>query len=619
MFVTDGKQTSTDRPPQRAKQDTNADSPLHDACKKGNLTRVRDILSQGVYDVDRRDKKHGRTILMVAAKNGHSQILEFLLRKGANVSQVDNNGDSALHWACSRGHVDIVKHLLSQHNVDIDSRGQFGRTSLMTALFRGHREVADVLVRRGANVSIVDDNGDSILHSACRGGHVCMVRYVLSHCSVDINSRSKSGKTPLMTTVYYGHREIFDVLVGMGANMSHLDDDGDNILHYASKGGHVSMVKYVLSNCSVDINSRTKFGKTPLMTTVYHGHRVVADVLVGLGANVSLVDANGDSVLHAACRGGHMNLVKYVLSSYRTDVNSRSKSGKTPLMTTVYYGHREIFDVLLGMGANVSHVNNDGDNILHYVCRGGHVSMARYLLSTCSVDINSRSKVGKTPLMTTVYYGYRELFDVLVGLGANVSHVDDDSDNVLHYTCRGGHVGMVKHLLSNYSVDINSRGVCGRTPLMTAVYHGHIDMFMYLLSLGANVSDVDDHGDNILHRASIGGHAKMVQHIISQNIVDINCRGRYGRTPLLRAAFYGKRGAFNVLVSNGCRNDLVDDDGLTILHLACLGGHVEMVQYILSQRMADINATNKDGDTAAILAKRKGQHACYQCLVSRHG
>ncbi len=41
----------------------------------------------------------------------------------------------------------------------------------------------------------------------------------------------------------------------------------------------------------------------------------------------------------------------------------------------------------------------------------------------------------------------------------------------------------------------------------------------------------------------------------------------------------------------------MDDEGHTILHLASLGGRVEMVKYVLSQNITDINATNKDGDS----------------------
>ncbi|XP_067650458.1 serine/threonine-protein phosphatase 6 regulatory ankyrin repeat subunit B-like [Haliotis asinina] len=773
---TDGKQTYAERPPQHvvAKQETFADGPLHDACEKGNLTRVRDILSRSLDDVNRRAKKYGRTPLMTAAKKGHYQIVEFLIRKGANVSHVDNNGDSTLHWACSGGHVDIVKHLLSNYSADINSRGHLGRTPLMTTVYHGHRQVFDVLLELGANASLVDGEGDNVLYSACRGGHVDMVRTdfvddeghtilhlaslgghveivknILSQNMADINATNKDGDTaailakhktktcterppqhdlakqetfatsPLHDACKNGNLIIvrhilFQSLVDINRRdikNDLVDVDGHTILHLASLGGRVEMVKYILSHNMADINATNKDGdtaailanqstprhatsapesvdflcttsgipfttsspesmpavreserppqqkvdqnetfadsplhdackkgdlnrvryilsrglidvsnrddskgRTSLMVAVQKGHERIVEFLLRKGANVSQVDNNGHSVLHWACSGGYVGLVKHLLSKYSIDINKRDRFGRIPLMSAVYNGHKELFDVLVGMGANVSIVDANGDSILHSACRGGHVGMVKHVLASSSVDINSRSKSGKTPLMITVYYGYMDLLHVLVGMGANVSHVQDDGDNILHWACRGGHVDMVKHIISNYGVDINSRDMCGRPPLMTSVYFGYTDIFKYLVSFGANVSYVDDYGDNILHRASTGGHAKMVQYIISQNMVDINSRGRYGRTPLMIAAHRGRREAFDVLVNGGSLTDLVDDEGHTTLHLACLGGRMEIAEHIISQNMTDFYARDKAGKTAAIIAKHEDQPSCFKCL-----
>ncbi|XP_046563726.1 kinase D-interacting substrate of 220 kDa-like [Haliotis rubra] len=244
------------------KEETFVNSPLHDACRKGNLTRVRSILSQGLVDINIRDGNHGKTPLMVAAQEGHCRILSFLIRKGANMSQVDNDGKNFLHWACNCGHVGMAECLLPQYDIDINHKHV---SPLLQAAYRGSKDVFEFLVCMGANVSQVDDRGDKVLHWGCKGGHLGMVKYLLSLCSVDINSSGKMGVTPLMWAALYGYRDIFQFLVRMGASLSQLDDMRNNILHRASLAGRLEMVKYIIRQNTVNINARNKDGETAAM------------------------------------------------------------------------------------------------------------------------------------------------------------------------------------------------------------------------------------------------------------------------------------------------------------------------------------------------------------------
>ncbi|XP_071111901.1 serine/threonine-protein phosphatase 6 regulatory ankyrin repeat subunit B-like [Haliotis cracherodii] len=590
------------------------DTDLHLACKKGDLDRLTCILSESLVDPNSRGK-WGVTPIMVAAEMGHRQVFDLLVTQGADVTLVDDNRNNILHVASLGGHVDMVKYVLSQKVADINSRGQYGRTPLMVAAEKGLRQVFDLLVGEEADVSLVDDNRDNILHVTCLGGHVDMVKYVLSQKVADIHSRGNYGRTPLMMAAEKGHRRVFDLLVTQGADVTLVDDDRHNILHVASLGGHVDIVKYVLLQKVADINSRGRYGWTPLMVAAQKGHRQVFDLLVTQGADVSLVDDDGNNVLHVACLEGHVDIVKYVLSQKVADINSRGRYGWTPLMVAAQKGHRQVFDLLVGEEADVSLVDDDGNNVLHVACLEGHVDMVKYVLSQKVADINSRGQYGRTPLMVAAEKGLRQVFDLLVGEEADVSLVDDNRDNILHVTCLGGHVDMVKYVLSQKVADIHSRGNYGRTPLMMAAEKGHRQVFDLLVTQGADVTLVDDDRHNILHVASLGGHVDIVKYVLLQKVADINSRGRYGWTPLMVAAQKGHRQVFDLLVTQGADVSLVDDDGNNVLHVACLEGHVDIVKYVLSQKVADINSRGRYGSTPLMVAAQKGHRQVFDLLV----
>ncbi|XP_048250651.1 fibronectin type 3 and ankyrin repeat domains 1 protein-like [Haliotis rufescens] len=132
---------------------------------------------------------------MAAAEKGHRQVFDLLVTQGADVSLVDGNRNNILHVACLGGHVNMVKYVPSQKVADINSRGQYGRTSLMLTVGAGHRQVFDLLVREGAAVSLVDDNRNNILQLACLGGHEDMVKHVHALNVEDIDDRNKHDNT----------------------------------------------------------------------------------------------------------------------------------------------------------------------------------------------------------------------------------------------------------------------------------------------------------------------------------------------------------------------------------------------------------------------------------------
>ncbi|XP_067661828.1 ankyrin repeat domain-containing protein 50-like [Haliotis asinina] len=392
------------------------------------------------------------------------------------------------------------------------------------------------------------------LHTASKTGDLSRVKSLLSHGRADVNCQEWIGRTPVMWAAGEKHEEVVKLLVSKGANMSLLDRFDMNILHSACLGGDVEVVKYVLSQNMLDINGRVQCGRTAVMLAAENGHKDVVELLVGKGADMSLVDETDDNVLHCACRGGDVELVKYVLSQSNVDINSRGWIKRTPMMAAAERGHTEVVKLLVSRGADVSLVDTVGENVLHWACVGGHVQTVMYILSQSNVDINSSGWKKRTPMMAAAERGHTEVVKLLVSRGADVSLVDTVGENVLHWACVGGHVQTVMYILSQSNVDINSRGWKKRTPMMAAAERGHTEVVKLLVSRGADVSLVDTVGNNILHYACQGGNVEVVRFVVSQNIVDINCRGMQNMTSVMVAAKYGRKDVVEFLVSRGAES-----------------------------------------------------------------
>ncbi|XP_067653868.1 inversin-like [Haliotis asinina] len=326
-----------------------------------------------------------------------------------------------LYDASSRGDLERVKRILAEGDVDINYRGQWSRTPVMQAAWKGHRDVVEFLVGRGADVSLVDSNGNNVLHFACAGGDLETVKLILSMNVVNINSRGWYNKTPVMMALGSGHRDVVEFLVGRGADVSLVDRNGNNVLLWACIGGDLETVKLILSlNVGdVDINYKGWYSRTPVMQAAWKGHRDVVEFLVDRGADVSLVDSNGNNVLHFACAGGDLETVKLILSMNVVNINSRGWKNKTPVMWAAGSGHRDVVEFLVGGGADVSLVDRWGNNVLLWACIGGDLETVKLIMSMNVVDINARNNDGKTAADITRDWGRQRMLDLLVSRGAH--------------------------------------------------------------------------------------------------------------------------------------------------------------------------------------------------------
>ncbi|XP_046556743.1 ankyrin repeat domain-containing protein 17-like [Haliotis rubra] len=453
------------------------DNLLHEASGDGDLYRVQQIVTDSHVDINSREKEHGMTPAMLAAHGGHKDVFDFLVRNGCNLSVVDSTGNNNLQMACFGGHVGIVKYIVSLAIVDMNSRGQFRRTPMMTASSRGNCEVFQVLLKRGAKLTLMDKAGDNILTIACRGGHTEMAKYIISLNIVEGNTRRYHGRSRLMTAARMGNRELFETCICAGGNVTEIDADGNNILHLACCGGDVVIVKYILSHNITDINSRGVYQRTPAILAAAWGHKHAFELIVSEGGDVSKVDVHLNNILHVACLHSQFEMVKYIISQNITDINSRGDKGRTPPMMAAGKSHIGVFDFLVRKGADTSLNDSNGDNILFLACRAGQVGIVDYILSRNITDVNSRGAHWMTPIMVAASRGQIKVFHFLLNTGGNVTMLDRNGNNILHIASYHGEIKVVRYILSGNFVDINTKNKNSDTAAMIATHRGHSKVY----------------------------------------------------------------------------------------------------------------------------------------------
>ncbi|RYP39319.1 hypothetical protein DL768_010725 [Monosporascus sp. mg162] len=120
----------------------------------------------------------GQTPLSWAAEEGHREIVQLLLDKGAEIDAKDNDGRTPLWWAARNGHKEIVL-LLLEKGAEIDAKGNISRTPLSWAAGKGHKEIVQLLLDKGAEIDSKNINGWTPLSWAAANGHKEIVQLLL--------------------------------------------------------------------------------------------------------------------------------------------------------------------------------------------------------------------------------------------------------------------------------------------------------------------------------------------------------------------------------------------------------------------------------------------------------
>ena len=634
-------------------QDEDGDTCLHYAAEGDHVEVVSKLLAVGAKEnpdyVNARNNS-GTTPLMKTCSYGNMNVATYLVDHGANIHLQDKNGNTCLHFAAEKGHVEVVSKLLglgAKENPDyVNATKHSGTTPLMITCYNGHMNVATYLVEHGANIHLQDKYGNTCLHYAAEGGQIEVVSKLLAVGAKEnqdyVNTRNNSGTTPLMRTCYNGHMNVAAYLVEHGANIHLQDKNGDTCLHFAAEGGHVEVVSKLLAVGAKEnqdyVNTRNNSGTTPLMTTCYNGHMNVATYLVEHGANIHLQDKNGNTCLHYAAQGGQIEVVSKLLAVGAKEnqdyVNTRNNSGTTPLMRTCYNGHMNVAAYLVEHGANIHLQDKNGDTCLHFAAEGGHVEVVSKLLAVGAKEnqdyVNTRNNSGTTLLMRTCYNGHMNVATYLVKHGANIHLQDKNGNTCLHYAAEGGQIEVVSKLLAGGAKEnqdyVNTRNNSGTTPLMRTCYNGHMNVAAYLVEHGANIHLQDKNGDTCLHFAAEGGHVEVVSKLLAvgakENQDYVNTRNNSGTTPLMRTCYNGHMNVATYLVEHGANIHLQDKNGNTCLHAAAQGGQIEVVSKLLAvgakENQDYVNTRNNSGTTPLMRTCYNG-HMNVATYLVKHG
>jgi len=454
-----------------------------------------------------------------AARVGNWETVRSLIAGGSRdegVNGSDKDGTRPLHWAVRADELEVAD-LLLKAGADATAQNRLGLTALFLAAANGNGPMIRKLLDHGANTNQVEKTGETMLMVATRSGNADAVRAILER-KVDPNTAEPQLQlTALMLAAEGGFTDTVRLLLEYKADVNARSRSGAAPSRKMPCAGQTGCGSHGVGIVRGGLPEQGYRGPipgdmTPLMFAAREGHIEAARLLLDAGSNVNAVDKNDITPLFIAISSNRIPMARFLIER-GANIHAKDWYGRTPLFAAVEMRnvdlHYTTFEHMV--------TAEDRKVILDFIA---------FLLEK-GVDPNIRVKE-VPPLRSWMYL-----------LGGSLAWVDFTGQTPFLLASLSGDVSTMR-LLLKHKADPHIATFAGTTPLMAAA--------------GVNwvVNQTYDEGQPTLLEA-----VKLCHELG----MDVNATNSMGLTALMGAANRGSDSIIEFLVSKGARLDAKDKEG----------------------------------------------------------
>lgn len=546
---------------------------LEQAVESGDLARAKEITAAAPRLLANEGARHW--LLVRAAREGHPEVVQWLLRKGADPIML-RNGESALGAAMewdrrTREERDRAFPEYARWQEEVRSALRAGKSAALLAsqkpkiagdleMFRGYfAPLSPEMIARKTRIILLLSptspgrlppemtRSDALLVDAIAAGFGAEVIKRLVSAGVPLTDPVGDGlpaSSPLHAAVASTNPEAAAALLEFGADIERLCANPQ-----VAKAG---------MQLASDL--------TPLMQAAMFGQEEMARLLLDHGAKVETMNREQGRAMHFAAAFGHAGFVRLLLQrGARLKVLDRWRC--TPLHRVAAKGQLDAVKVLLEAGASLEPADEAGFTPLLSAIEGDHLETVEHLLAH-GASRRARTDLGKGPLRVAATSNALRTARFLLERKEPVEGDTPGLNTPLIEATSSGHPAMVALLLEHGASPEARDRVQRATPLIWTVLSRPATYAQLQLGALPKSSYIKVRTKDALFLE--------VTRLLAAHKADLDATDRLGNTALHHAAYYGDREAVELLLSLGASRDRRNARQLTPHETAAQRGHAEI-------------------------------------------
>ncbi|GHM58644.1 MAG: hypothetical protein sL5_07220 [Candidatus Mesenet longicola] len=671
---------------------------LHHAIKSKNYAMVKLLLSKGAYfdirneditpatfasqtapdsNIDKLLNHIKSAFKSIMDEEGVSNILERFEKEEVQIvlNVIDSRGNILLYYAAQKGHENVIEELIKA-GADVNAIGEDNSTPLHQAAAGGYDNIVVKLIEAKADVNTIDKNINTPLHQAAKNNHKSVVRVLLDQ-KANISVRDDCGYDPLYLAVTEDHQDIVELLIKGGADINIIYDEYNTTpLGLAGEHNLENMAMLLIKNGAYI---------QPGWQAYYFKAQGQARYLIFTA--VQLFEIINSDNLDEDIVKRYDNLkqkMKYEDEKIRILFSAYDNKGKTLLHYAAEKGSREIIEFLIDERVDVNIKDKDGNTALHVAAKKGHVDTVKLLLRK-DAHFNISNKIGDTPIdiasdeVQKLLKNIDDLFNhakdgsykkasaVLQDLSTEdvriILNVCDNKGKIpLHYVAESNHKRIVE-LFINKGAYFDMQDSQGKTPmdlapensdtytllqninnLFVAIENGNqkdfSDIIERLKSQAINLNLFNSKGKILLHHAAQNDYKEITIKLIEDK-VGFDTKDDEGRTPAdlasenseIKQLFQNIYNIFRSVKNGDYKNtkEILKDlsakdieiiliahnsEGKTCFQYALEGKHNEMVK-LLTDKGVDVKSIFNNGEIPLYTAAASGNLDIVALLIDK--